>query len=205
MSTSSLWWFPRRAVAHARSAGRALRRWLPLYTAIVWAGCLTVESKEYHVTLKDDGSGEARIVFRNIQSENDDTANTAAQDFQQLIDTYLLGNRFEKENPGFHNVRKRLFEEGGKLCGEVALSFDSLAVLRIFRYDNDGPLMYFVGSPITSEVLQETNGTFGREWMPVVFWPNDTHDLYIKTRIISQATYHRPLLALYKKWEEGKK
>ncbi len=192
MSASLLWSFARRAVP---AAGAAL----------LLAGCLTVESKEYHVTLRGDGSGDARIIFRNIQSENDDTSNTTAQDFQQLIDGYLLGNRFEKDNPGFHNVRKRLYVEDGKLCGEVDLSFDSLAVLRIFTYDKDGPLMYFVGSPITSEVLQETNGTFGREWMPVVFWPAATRELYIKTRIVSQSSYHRPLLARYEAWKRGGK
>jgi hypothetical protein len=173
--------------------------------SVLLTGCLTVGSKEYHVTLRGDGSGEARIVFRDIHSEDDDTTNTSKQDFRQLIDTYLTGNRLEKDNPGFHNVRKRLFEENGKLCGEVSLSFDSLSVLRLFRYGTDGPLMFFVGSPSSSEVLQETNGTFGRDWMPVVFWPSDSRELFIRTRIVSQASFHHTLLPYYRQWEQAGK
>ncbi len=195
----------RRSLLYPGCACRPLRPWVLCIVPLLLSGCLTVESKEYHVTLKDDGSGEARIVFRNIQSESDDTTNTTDEDFQQLVDTYLLGNRFEKDNPGFHNVRKRLFEENGKLCGEVSISFDSLATLRLYRYETDGPLMYFVGSPITSEVLQGTNGAYGRDWMPVVFWPHDTRELFIKTKIISQASYHRSLLPNFKKWEQAGK
>jgi hypothetical protein len=169
----------------------------------LFPGCLTVETKEYHISLKDGGSGEARIVFSDIRSESDDTTNASAEDFRQLIDLYLLGTHFEKDNPGFHNVHKRLYEDDGKLCGEVTLSFDSLAALRLFQYKNQGPLMYFVGSPMSSEELVESNGEFGRTWMPVVFWPEGTHELSIKTKVVSQAPYHHSLLALFKKWESS--
>ena len=153
-------------------------------------GCLIVDTKEYHITLKSGGSGEARIVFNDIQSD-------------QLIDLYLHGSQLERDNPGYKNVEKHLYEKDGKLNGEVTFAFDSLAVMRLFRYDNDGPLMYFVGSPLSSEVMVETNGTFGRDWMPIVFWPKGTKDLYIKTRVVSQGSYHRPLLALFRAWEQS--
>ncbi len=166
-------------------------------------GCLIVETKEYHITLKDGGSGEARIVFNDIQSETDDTVDVSKSDFDQLIDLYLHGSQFERDNPGYNNVEKRLYEKEGKLNGEVTLAFDSLAVMRLFRYDNEGPLMYFVGSPLSSEVMIETNGTYGHDWMPIVFWPKGTKDLYIKTRIVSQGSYHRPLLALFRVWEQS--
>ena len=166
-------------------------------------GCLIVETKEYHITLKDDGAGEARIVFNDIQSETDDTVDVSSSDFDQLIDLYLHGSQLERDNPGYKNVQKRLYEKDGKLDGEVSFTFDSLAVLRLFQYDGDGPLMYFVGSPLSSEVMVETNGTYGRDWMPIVFWPKGTKELYIKTRIVSQGSYHRPLLALFKAWEQS--
>ncbi len=166
-------------------------------------GCLIVETKEYHIALKSGGSGEARIIFNDIQSETDDTVDVAKSDFDQLIDLYLHGSQFERDNPGYKNVEKHLYEKDGKLIGEVTFGFDSLAVMRLFQYDNDGPLMYFVGSPLSSEVMVATNGTYGRDWMPIVFWPKGTRELYIKTRVVSQGSYHRPLLALFKTWEQS--
>lgn len=166
-------------------------------------GCLIVDTKEYHITLRDGGAGEARIIFNDIQSETDDTVDVTKSDFDQLIDLYLHGSQLERDNPGYKNVEKRLYEKDGKLSGEVSFSFDSLAVMRLFQYDGEGPLMYFVGSPLSSEVMVETNGTYGRDWMPLVFWPKGTKELYIKTRVVSQGSYHRPLLALYKAWQQS--
>lgn len=166
-------------------------------------GCLIVETKEYHITLKNGISGEARIVFNDIQSEADDTVDISKSDFNQLIDLYLHGSQFERDNPGYKNVEKHLYEKDGKLNGEVKFNFDSLAVMRIFQYDGEGPLMYFVGSPLSSEVMIETNGTYGRDWMPIVFWPKGTQELYIKTRIVSQGSYHRALLAYFRAWQQS--
>jgi hypothetical protein len=61
--------------------------------------------------------------------------------------------------------------------------------------------MYFVGNPLTSEQLVETNGTYGREWMPVVFWTRDTREFYVKTRVISEASHRRSLVEYFRKWE----
>ncbi len=170
---------------------------------ILVPGCLIVETKEYHITLRNGNAGEARIVFNDIRSETDDTVDVSKSDFDQLIDLYLHGSQLERDNPGYKNVEKHLYEKDGKLNGEVTFSFDSLAVMRLFQYDNEGPLMYFVGSPLSSEVMVETNGTYGRDWMPIVFWPKGTTELYIKTRVVSQGSYHRPLLALFKAWEQS--
>lgn len=163
-------------------------------------GCLTVEVKEYRITLKNDHSGEATIKFINIVSETDDSLDMSGDDFSQLIEFYLQGNQLERENPGFRNVRKRLYEENGVLVGELSFTFDSLAVVRFFKFNPDSPYMYFVGSPLSSEQLLETNGTFGRDWMPVIFWPGDTRQLYVKTRVVSEVAFRRSLLPHFQAW-----
>jgi len=168
--------------------------------SIIGSGCLTVEGKEYHIKVKTDHSGEATIKFVNILSEADDTTDISNDDFQQLIELYLNGNQLESENPGFHNVKKRLYEENGVLVGEITFTFDSLATVRLYQFDKESPYMYFVGSPLSSEQLVETNGTFARDWMPVVFWPKETTELYVKTRVISEVAHHRGLLSHYKEW-----
>lgn len=174
---------------------------IALLCALGAAGCLTVESKEYRITLRPDLTGEATITFVNILSESEDTSDVSADDFTQLIQFYYEGAQFEEDNPGFRNVRKRLYERDGKLMGEVAFSFDSIAAVRLFRYDADSPFMYFAGSPLSAEELVETNGTRGPDWLPVVFWPRGTTTFFVKTKVASEVQYRRSLLNRYREWQ----
>lgn len=169
--------------------------------AIVLTGCLTVESKEYRIRINPDLSGEATIRFVNILSESEDTLDITADDFQQLSQFYLEGTQLEKENPGFKNVRKRLYEQNGVLMGEVSFSFDSISAVRIFRFDRSSPFMYFVGSPLSAEQLVETNGIRGPDWMPVVFWNHEDTEFYVKTKVVSEVPYHRSLLKRFQEWQ----
>ncbi|MDH3252731.1 MAG: hypothetical protein OEM41_08055 [Ignavibacteria bacterium] len=163
-------------------------------------GCLIVGSKEYRITLRPDNSGEATIRFIDILSEADDTADVSQEDFRQLIEFYLQGNQLEKDNPGFRNAKKRLYEENGLLVGEIRFTFDSIQTVRVFQFNPTSPYMYFVGSPLSSEQLIESNGSYGRDWMPVVFWPRGTKELYVKTRVVSDALYQKSLLPFYREW-----
>ena len=178
---------------------------LPLFIVLIslLSGCLTVGTKEYLIKLKTDHSGEATVRFLNILSEADDTLDISADDFRQLMEFYVQGTQLEKENPGYHNVKKRLYEQDGMLCGEVTFTFDSLSALRIYKYDKDSPYMYFVGSPLSSEQFVDANGTFGQDWMPVVFWPKDMRELYLKTKVVSEVAHHRSLLKNFKDWQEA--
>lgn len=178
---------------------------LPLIAVVACAaflaGCLTVESKEYHIKLRSDFSGEATIRFVNILSESEDTLDITSDDFKQLTEFYLEGTQLEKDNPGFKNVRKRLYEQNGVLMGEVSFSFDSIAAVRIFRYDRSSPFMYFVGSPLSAEQLVETNGTRGPDWMPVVFWNRENTEFYVKTKVVSEVSYQRSLVKRFQEWQ----
>ena len=174
---------------------------LVIIFALVFSGCLTVEFKEYTIKLKNDHSGEATIRFINILSEAEDTTDVSADDFKQLIEFYLQGTQLEKDNPGYRNAKKRLYEQDGVLVGEVTFTFDSLSALRIFKYDKESPYMYFVGHPLSSEQYVESNGAFGRDWMPVVFWPKDTKELTLKTKVVSEVSHQRSLLKNFREWQ----
>lgn len=171
------------------------------------SGCLTVEYKEYYIKLKNSQSGEATIRFINIVSESDDTTDITKDDFQTLIETYVNGNKFERDNPGLRNVKKRLYEDKGMLCGEITFTFDSLSVVRFFKFDKDSPYMYYASNPLSSETLVETNGMVGEPWMPVVFWKKDAREFYVKTKVTSEARFRTSLLKQYRDWiaTQGKK
>ena len=168
---------------------------------LLFSGCLTVETKEYHITLKTETSGEATIKFINILSESDDTTDVTKDDFQQLIETYLSGDKLEKDNPGFRNVKKRLYEEKGVLCGEISFAFDSLSAVRFFKFDKDSPYMYYASNPLSSETLAETNGKQAEQWMPVVFWKRDAKEFYVKTHVSSEAHFLKNLLSQFREWQ----
>jgi hypothetical protein len=174
-------------------------------TLLFFSGCLSVKQKEYHIRLRTDHSGDATIKFIDIASETDDSVDVSRDDFRQLIEFYLEGTGIEMEHSGFRNVTKRLFEDDGVLSGEIHFTFDSLAALRLFKYDSRSPLMYFTGGELASEWILETNGKYGGETMPVVFWPGDATELYLKTRVVSEAPFRRGLLSYFRLWEEGEK
>ncbi len=172
-----------------------------LLFAFAISGCLTVESKEYHIKLTGPHSGEATIKFINILSESDDTTDIRQEDFQQLIELYVSGSKLEKDNPGYRNVKKRLFEEKGVLCGEVSFTFDSLSTIRFFRFDKESPYMYYASNPLSSETLVETNGVQPEQWMPVVFWKRDAKEFYVKTKVSSEAQMQTSLLKQFRDWQ----
>lgn len=170
-------------------------------TVLSLTGCLSVETKEYIVKLKNGQSGEATIRFINILSESDDTTNIAGEDFKQLVEFYVSGSKLEKDNPGYQNVRKRLYEDKGVLCGEVTFTFDSLSTIRFFKFDKDSPYMYYASNPLSSETLVETNGILAEPWMPVVFWKKDTREFYVRTKVTSEARYRTSLVKHFREWQ----
>ncbi len=172
-----------------------------LLLIILQTGCLTVENKEYRIKLRNDQSGDATIRFINIHSESEDSADISSDDFRQLIEFYLEGNQFETDNPGIQNVRKKLYESAGVLTGEVTFSFDSLAAVRLFKFDRSSPYMYLTGNPLSREQLVESNGTRGPEWMPVVFWSGEVTDIYFKTRVVSEVSFRQSLLKNFQGWQ----
>jgi hypothetical protein len=61
--------------------------------------------------------------------------------------------------------------------------------------------MYFVGSPLSAEQLVESNGSRGPDWMPVVFWPAGTSELFVRTRMVPQAPQRRSLVREFREWQ----
>ena len=181
---------------------------LPIFATFLllsMPGCLTVAEKEYHFKLLSDHSGTAIIKFIDIGSESEDTTDTSQEDFDHLITFYLRGTQFEEQNPGFRDIRKRLYEDGGRLVGEIEFAFDSLGTVKLFRFDADSPYMYYVGTDFFSEELAETNGDYKSNTMPVIFWPRGTTEFSLRTRVSSETPARRTLVDHFRRWEDGER
>ncbi|MCB0806584.1 MAG: hypothetical protein KDC05_12360 [Bacteroidales bacterium] len=164
------------------------------------SGCLTVEKKQYTFELKDNNSGTLTIKFINIMSMKDDTLDVSEGDFDELIGTYIEGDELEKDYEKALVRSKRLFIEDGILCGEVIIDFENLADVGLYQYDNKGPYMFNVGNFLDSESFYQSNGEFGGEIMPVVFWDKSEKTLELTTHITDPDESTVSLAKSYENW-----
>lgn len=169
--------------------------------AVVMTGCLTVEKKEYTFQLKDNNSGTLTIKFINIMSMKDDALDVSQNDFEELVTNYIEGSEIEMDYQKAIIRSKKIFEENGILCGEVIIDFKDLTSIGLYQYDSKSPLMFNVGSFLDSETYLNSNGEFGGEIMPVVFWPKSLKTLTLSTYITDPDESTVGLLTEYKEWK----
>ncbi len=174
---------------------------LVFFLALVVSSCLTVEKKEYTFELKDNHSGTLTIKYINIISMKDDTADISESDFDDLISTYLEGDQIKNDYKDAVVRSKRLFEEDGVLCGEVVIDFNDLKSVGLFQYDNKSPFMLNLGSFSDTESYLNSNGEYGGEIMPVVFWQKSLKTLTLTTSVNSPDETCVSLLDEYNNWK----
>ncbi len=163
------------------------------------AGCLTCERKEYTIQLTGENSGRLTIKYVNIFSSMIDSTGELTADYDEMMDLWLNGEKLERDFPKAKKFKKRLFEENGKLCGEVILEFDDLSKISFYRYQGKGPYMFSLsGVNDDSESFLQSNGEFGGDKMPVIFWPEDTRTLRFSTKI---ATPDSTCVSMLGMWE----
>ncbi len=172
-----------------------------IFVAASISSCLTVEKKEYTFEINKDGSGSLKIKYINILSMKDDTANVTKSDFQELISTYIDGEQMEQDYPDAVIKSKRLFEEGGVLCGEVIMDFNTLRSVGIYQYDLNSPFMFSINSFLESESFVSSNGEYGGDIMPVVFWPNTLSRLKLTTSVTHPDETTISLADEYRLWK----
>jgi len=113
----------------------------------------------------------------------------------------IEGNEIEKDYPDATIRSKRLFLEDGKLCGEVIIDFENLSQIGLYQYENKGPYMLYVGNFLDSETFMQSNGEFGGEIMPVVFWPKSERTLKLTTHINEPDETTLSLVSEYNNWQ----
>ncbi len=162
--------------------------------------CLTVEKKEYHFEFTGIETGVLTIKYVNIMSVMDDEMDVD-KDFEELIQTYMEGDLLEKEYRFSKLISKRLFEEEGVLCGELKFEFSEITAARLFQYQKGDPIMLSLKGTSFSEEYESSNGNYGGEVMPVVFWPAENRNLEVTTKITKPDQSSISLLKKFKEWE----
>jgi len=164
------------------------------------AGCLTCEKKEYVFQLTGEKSGKLTIKYINIFSSLIDSTGELAADYNELDDLWYNGEKVEMDFPLAKKFRKRLYEENGTLCGEVTMEFDDLSNVGLYRFMHKGPFMFSMsGVNDDGENFAQSNGDFGGDKMPVIFWPEDAKTLRFSTKIASHDSTCISMLPMWKK------
>lgn len=172
-----------------------------IITVLFLSGCLTHKKKEYTFQFTGKDSGRLTIKFINIMSTMDDTLDVSEDDFASLITDYYEGSEIENDFPDATLVDKRLFEENGVLCAEIVLDFPTLAACHLYQHHGKGPYMYCLGCySIDSEYFNSSNGEFGNDIMPVVFWEEKSNPLTLATDV---TTPDETTMSLLDRWKEG--
>lgn len=169
--------------------------------ALIMTSCLTVEKKEYLFEMTGENSGKMTIRYINILSVMDDGNDVSAADFQELLDKYINGDQLLQDFPGASNLTKRLYEENEQLCGEVTIEFSDLSAARLYQYDKKSPVMMCISAAFDSETYVSSNGSYGNDYMPVVFWPSGTKRLEVTTSVSAPDETSLSLLPAYKAWK----
>ncbi|MCU0329890.1 MAG: hypothetical protein MUC47_02805 [Candidatus Kapabacteria bacterium] len=144
--------------------------------ATMMQSCLIVGKKTYKVVMTGQQTGTCTLTYSNIMSRPEDGKDVSFKDFATLVTEYLEGDKLEEDFPGATIISKKLFKRDGKLFGEFVFSFDTLATMKMYRYDTQSPLMMYVPSS-NNQTIDATNGIFGGDDMPVLFWPSTAKDL----------------------------
>ena len=166
--------------------------------ALLMTSCLTVEKKTYTFEFTGENSGKLTINYINILSVMDDGNDVSAADYQELMDKYINGDQITQDFPGAINIKKRLYEDNAQLCCEVSLEFADLSAARLYQYDKKSPIMMCISAAYDSETFVSSNGNYGNDFMPVVFWPSGSKKLELTTSVTAPDETTISLLEMHK-------
>lgn len=140
-------------------------------------------------------------------TDNKDSAAAVEQDYSELIDSYMNGDKIKDEFPNIRVKKKRLYEEDNQLVGELTFEFDDITKVKFYKYKDEGPWCYYLASPLGFQGMSESyfssNGTWGGENMPVIFWDGKQKEFEFKTTITAPEKNTLSLLDMWK--QKGEK
>lgn len=172
------------------------------FIAFLLSSCLTVEKKEYKWEFTGENSGKLTITYINIMSDMDDSLDVRQEDFDDLLNTYLYGTDIDDRYPMASNIEKRLFVKNNQLWGEVVMEFDDLQAVHLYQHGKKGPFMFCVNTAADTESYEGSNGEYGGDYMPVVFWSPKEKQLTLTTLVQEQDESTLSMVEQYYKWKD---
>jgi hypothetical protein len=173
-----------------------------LFLVLVMSSCLTTEKKEYIFKFTGQNSGTLTIRYINMLSSSDDSTDISKQDFKELLDNYINGDKIKEEYPTATNIRKQLYEINGQLYAEIFMDFQNLEAARLYQHDANSPFMLCLTTEKDTEHFVESNGSYGGKIMPVVFWDKDLKELHLTTSITQPDQSTKSLAGPYREWKK---
>ena len=168
--------------------------------ALTSSGCLIAAKKVVTLEVARDGSGTGKIIYTDISSLQEDEHDRSLEDYSILVEEWLHGTSLETIWPNVENVNKRLFELGNALHGEMTFTFRNYEDVGLYRYEGRGPWMYHAGRHSSNvEGFDTSNGRYGGEVMPIIFWPDETSSFRIVNGFDPGNRPVRSLHTLYKR------
>ena len=181
-----------------------LVRHLPVMTLLglsfVLSGCLIASKKVLIIDVLPDGSGTGRMFYTDISSLQEDEHDRTVEDYTTLVADWYHGSEFQERYRGVLDPQKRMFELGNALHAEVTFTFDHYNDIGLYRHDGTGPWMYYALRHTSNvEGFDSTNGSYGGDLMPVIFWPEETTTFRIVNRFDPGDAEVTSLLSLYRR------
>ena len=172
------------------------------FFAFLLSSCLTVEKKVYNWEITGDNSGKLTITYINIMSDMDDTLDVSVEDFNELLSSYLYGTYIDDRYPMASNIEKRLYAKDNQLWGEVVIEFDDLQAVHLYQHEKKGSYMFCVNTAEDTESYEASNGEYGGDYMPVVFWDGKNKELDLTTLVQEEDESSVSLVGQYHKWKK---
>lgn len=165
------------------------------------SSCLTCETKEYTFALTGKGQGTLTIKYKNIFSKNNDEELTPSEelekDYEELISDYIQGDQLLSTFPEAKLVSRKLYQENGKLNGEVVYEFSTIGQVHLFQTDSKGPYMYLLNA-FSFETVQKSNGLQGPEYFSVIYWGSKLKSLNFTSSLDDVDEFSTSLLPIWK-------
>ena len=169
---------------------------LLLLAALAMPGCLFIRTTEHLITLKEDGSGDARMRLIDIRSDAQSDS-LLARDYSVMMASIEKEGIEEFERGGRKVTSKQFFASGDTLTAEITYTFPNLNEVEGLKFHRNE--MFVVVNE--GREIVKTNGDV-QSWLKGakrIVWPrNAKHLMYlISEKKIPPARSLAPLYLKY--------
>jgi hypothetical protein len=106
---------------------KSMQTGILLLLIVLLSGCLDVKETEYSFKLYEDGAMTGMIKFNGFVSCLDDDEDVSEDDFNTLLNDYIMGDVYENDHPYMEFHDREFLVADGSLNAEVSFTMDNAA------------------------------------------------------------------------------